>query len=257
MDSRRVSPDERNAGLVRRSWLARASTKLPVSRAAAAKRGHAPAAPSAARRLDLKEGNPASCGGSHVVSPDMSDLTATAAETAERQLAVELPRRWAHVQGVAARAVDVAGAADESDRDLLVAAAYLHDIGYAPELAGTGFHPLDGARFLRDQGAPDRLARLVAHHTCSRLEAELRGLADELNAEFPCENSATADALWYCDLTTGPDGERLSVPDRLAEIETRYGPDDLVTEFIGKARPELLAVAARVEARLSALAQST
>src|SRR6476469_1516238 len=42
-----------------------------------------------------------------------------------------LPRRWAHVQGVAARArglVPVLGA----DADLLEAAAWLHDIGYAP-----------------------------------------------------------------------------------------------------------------------------
>lgn len=187
----------------------------------------------------------------------MSDLTSWASETAERHMADELPRRWSHVEGVAAQAMEVGGTAEHGDGDLLVAAAYLHDIGYAPALAATGFHPLDGARFLREQGAPERLAALVAHHTCSRLEAELRGLADELEAEFPREVSATADALWYCDLTTGPDGERLSVPDRLAEIETRYGPDDLVTEFIVKARPELLAVAARVEARLSALAQST
>jgi hypothetical protein len=34
-----------------------------------------------------------------------------------------------------------------------VAAAWLHDIGYAPAIAesGTGFHPLDGARYLRDK----------------------------------------------------------------------------------------------------------
>jgi hypothetical protein len=32
--------------------------------------------------------------------------------------------------------------------DDLVAAAWLHDIGYAPELAKTGFHPLDGSAAL-------------------------------------------------------------------------------------------------------------
>jgi hypothetical protein len=50
-----------------------------------------------------------------------------------------VPRRWAHVQGVASRArslVPVLGA----DADLLDAAAWLHDIGYAPGLAVTGLH---------------------------------------------------------------------------------------------------------------------
>jgi hypothetical protein len=37
-----------------------------------------------------------------------------------------------------------------ADTDLLEAAAWLHDIGYAPGLAVTGLHALDGARYLRD-----------------------------------------------------------------------------------------------------------
>ena len=54
-----------------------------------------------------------------------------------------LPRRWAHVQGVAAQARSLAPMLGD-DADLLEAAAWLHDIGYAPDLAKTGFHPLDG-----------------------------------------------------------------------------------------------------------------
>ena len=50
-----------------------------------------------------------------------------------------------------------------ADADLLEAAAWLHDIGYAPSLVATGFHPLDGARYLRDtQHADAMLCRLVA-----------------------------------------------------------------------------------------------
>ena len=70
------------------------------------------------------------------------------------------------------------------DRALLVAAAYLHDIGYAPELEDTGFHPLDGARWLRAHGH-ERLAGLVAHHS-GAVRGGARGLADAL-AEFPDE----------------------------------------------------------------------
>jgi HD superfamily phosphodiesterase len=39
--------------------------------------------------------------------------------------------------------------------DLLEAAAWLHDIGYSPEIAVSGFHPLDGARYLRDVANAD------------------------------------------------------------------------------------------------------
>ncbi len=66
-----------------------------------------------------------------------------------------------------------------ADADLLEAAAWLHDIGYAPDLAVTGLHALDGARYLRDaQNADAMRCRLVAHHSNTIVEAEERGLAD-------------------------------------------------------------------------------
>ena len=57
-----------------------------------------------------------------------------------------LPRRWAHVQGVAARARSLAPTVG-IDADLVEAAAWLHDIGYLPDLAATGLHSLDGALY--------------------------------------------------------------------------------------------------------------
>ena len=59
-----------------------------------------------------------------------------------------LPDRWAHTQTAAAQAEHVALAVPACDRDLLIAAAWRHDIGYAAQLDDTGFHPLDGARYL-------------------------------------------------------------------------------------------------------------
>ena len=109
--------------------------------------------------------------------------------TWEQQLAREflrepLPRRSAHVQGVAARARSLAPVLG-ANADLLEAAAWLHDIGYTPGLAMTGFHPLDGARYLRDaQHADALLCRLVAHHSCAVIEAGERGLAEVLGREF-------------------------------------------------------------------------
>ena len=36
--------------------------------------------------------------------------------------------------------------------EVLTQAAVLHDVGYAPDVAITGFHPLDGARHLSRSG---------------------------------------------------------------------------------------------------------
>ena len=67
------------------------------------------------------------------------------------------------------------------DRSRRVAARH----GHLPELAQTGLHGLDGARYLRDiQHAEPLLCRLVAHHSCAVIEAEERGLAHVLTREF-------------------------------------------------------------------------
>jgi predicted hydrolase (HD superfamily) len=173
-----------------------------------------------------------------------------AAELARKLLEVPLPRRWAHVQGVAAQARSLAPMLKEN-ADLLEAAAWLHDIGYSPELADTGFHPLDGARFLRDvEHAGLALSRLVANHSCAIFEAEERGLADALSREFPAPDPVLSDALAYCDMTTTPTGDIVSVRNRLTEIVERYGPHDVVTRFIRRAEPELVSSVVRTDQRL-------
>jgi hypothetical protein len=48
----------------------------------------------------------------------------------------------------------------------------LHDIGYAPELALTGFHPVDCAGTLNSAGSRLGFAAPVAHHSAARVEAE-------------------------------------------------------------------------------------
>src|SRR5712691_3944912 len=77
-----------------------------------------------------------------------------AAQIARTFLERQLPVRWAHTRRVAAQARTLSPILG-ADADQLEAAAWLHDIGYSPELAVTGFHPLDGARFLRAEGADE------------------------------------------------------------------------------------------------------
>jgi HD domain len=175
---------------------------------------------------------------------------------AGRHLAKPLPRRWHHVQAVGGKAERIGSVLlSGAEMDVLAAAAWLHDIGYAPVLAKTGFHPLDGARWLRRHRFDERVTALVAHHSCAHIEAAERGLAEDLAAEFPREKSAIADALWCADMTTGPDGEDVDVPARLGEIRMRYGPDHVVTRFILSAEPLLVAATRRTQERLNAAAQ--
>lgn len=177
-------------------------------------------------------------------------------DLAKDLLETDLPRRWAHTQGVAAQAVSLAPILGDAT-DTLAAAAYLHDIGYAPRLAVTGFHPLDGARYLRDvHHADETLCRLVAHHSCAVNEALERSLFDALSTEFGKEQPDLVGALTYCDMTTGPDGTHLDVHDRLAEIHSRYGPDHLVSRSITRSTPCILQAVQAVEAALTAKAGS-
>jgi hypothetical protein len=163
-------------------------------------------------------------------------------------LLADLGLRWHHARGVARQAQRVSQALDEEDRPYLVAAAWLHDIGYAPTLAATAFHPLDGARHVRALGQ-ERLARLVAYHSSARWEAEALGLSDDL-AAFPREDSPTADALTYCDMTTSPTGQPITLADRLAEIAERYGAEHLVVQCLQRAHDHLAGTVQRTEERL-------
>src|SRR5262249_10008291 len=120
-------------------------------------------------------------------------------------------------------------------------------IGYASVLVDTGFHPIDGARHLRRLATDERIVNLVAHHSCARVEAQLRGLTAVLEDEFPRDAALPHDELCYSDQTTSPDGEGVDVTERRAEIRERYEEGHVVRQFVDKAEPELVAIVRRVE----------
>lgn len=173
-----------------------------------------------------------------------------AAEDLAGFLLADLPQRWAHTVGVARRAVELCAGMAPADRDCVVTAAWLHDIGYAGPVLSSGFHPLDGARFLRRAGWAARINALVAHHSGACYVAEARGLRHEL-AEFPRELSPVADTLTYADQTVGPDGTRVDIRDRMAEMLARHGAGSDNARVHHLRAPDLLAAAERVEHRLS------
>ncbi|TDC54827.1 HD domain-containing protein [Actinomadura sp. KC345] len=178
------------------------------------------------------------------------NTAAWARNLARKHLETPLPRRWAHTQGVARQARTLAPIlGDQADR--LEAAAWLHDIGYAPDLVETGFHPLDGARYLRDTHQADpHLCRLVAHHSCALIEARERGLGTELTTDFTAKPPPLSEFLVYSDMTTTPDGSTVTIVDRLAEIRDRYGTGNVVTKCINLAAPLLTDAVHTVERAL-------
>ncbi len=184
---------------------------------------------------------------------DESGLAGWALSIAEKKLADPLPDRWNHVRGVVARAEAVGErlALAPPDRDVLIAAAALHDIGLAPDVAATQASFLDGARWLAARAVPARIVDLVAHCDCGVVESTLRGYGDDYRA-FRDERSPTRDALWYCCLTTGADGSATTLADRMAAWSTTYAGDDVIARYAVLARVELEAAVARTEDRLAA-----
>ena len=153
-------------------------------------------------------------------------MVSAARDLAESHLA-GMGRRWEHSHGVAARAETAAAAVPPRQRSTLIAAAWLHDVGYAPALRRTAFHPLDGARYLLRTGWDPLVAGLVAQHSGAGLVARVLGLQTAMKpfaAPYLIEGRL-ADALTFADQTTGPDGRPISVDDRLADMLQRHGPD--------------------------------
>lgn len=159
--------------------------------------------------------------------------------------------RWEHTLGVVRRAKALTAAVPGADKSVLISAAWLHDIGYSPSVFSTGFHPLDGAAFLRSAGCPKRLCGLVAHHSGARYSAAVLGLAGAL-AVYGDERSPVSDALCYADQTTGPCGEYLPMDRRAEETLRRHGPDSVQAMIQVERGPALLGAASRVTQRLFA-----
>ncbi len=174
-----------------------------------------------------------------------------------QRLLIDLPERWRHTIGVARRAERVADTTgSSSEGDILLAAAWLHDIGYAAALRDTGFHPIDGARHLQATGWPSRITGLVAHHSAARCVARVRGLAAEID-RFPRETSPVSDALIFADQTVGPNGRVMAVEHRLADMLRRHGPNSPNAAVHAEREPLLRSAVHRVQQRLEAQGQSS
>lgn len=183
-------------------------------------------------------------------------MVATAARSRAATVAEALLKdegtRLAHSAAVARQVERVVGLLPERWLGAAIDAAWLHDIGYSSYLAYTGFHPLDGARWLRDHGWANGTCRLVAWHTGAIWEARLDGLAGQLAADFARPQDLPLAALTWADLTSTPSGERCDAEWRLAEILNRYPPGSIVHQATLASLPTLRSAVRRIEAALAA-----
>ncbi|NDL60185.1 HD domain-containing protein [Phytoactinopolyspora mesophila] len=169
-----------------------------------------------------------------------------------REFMSAMGRRWAHVQGVGTTAQELASTTPRVP-ELVVAAAWLHDIGYSPRVRSSGFHPIDGAEFLAVRDAPSELVSLVAYHSGAEFEAEERGLSDAL-ASYDRPNQMNLDLLTFFDMAVSPAGERILVQDRIDGILQRYEPDHPVHRAVVCSRDSLIASCVCAARKLDLLA---
>jgi hypothetical protein len=180
----------------------------------------------------------------------VSHVEASAVAT---ELLTGVETRLAHSRAVARQSAVVSSVLDSSWSSALREAAWLHDVGYAPSIAATGFHPLDGARWLRANGWRPDVCNLVAWHTRAGTEAELRKLITSMAREFPPPPTLAQSALAWADLTSSPTGECCTVGDRLEDILRRYSPDSVVHQATNANLLDLLGDVHRIETRIDAL----
>ena len=184
-----------------------------------------------------------------LVSGDSSDLpcpTQEEALTLAHDLLHDQGTRWEHVKTAGSVATRLTHLFELEEAALLVAAATLHDIGYSARVMRTGFHSLDGALFLRTEGYPERLARLVAHHSWAVVAAPQNGVHD-LEYQFRREDSLLADALAYSDMHSAPSGEFIEPEARLADIARRHANPVLHAARAGMLRASIARVSSALD----------
>lgn len=170
-----------------------------------------------------------------------AELSITDAKAMAVGLLNGLEPRLTHVRSAGERAERLVPRLfpDKAEQELVAAAVWLHDIGYSAALVQTGFHPLDGARYLLSQGQAE-LASLVAYHSDAREQATGLGLLAQLQTIPPTIHPLHSLFVDGIDGTTGPHGEIFTVDERIAEIAERYGLDHRVTQAMMQARTRLV-----------------
>jgi hypothetical protein len=186
-----------------------------------------------------------------MATPASTSPLVSEARTLARSLLADDPGRLAHVRGAGLIAGMAAEALRVAEPEALAAAAWLHDIGYAPALVRTGFHPLDGALFLAREGWPEQVVLLVAHHSHAAILAPYFGVHHHM-ALLEHARGPADDIITFSDLRAGPNGLGTDPRARIGEMRRRHAGCTFVPEAVREDRYRMLLTAAdRVEAALN------
>lgn len=167
-------------------------------------------------------------------------VDSAACSLAGEYLKNDYPQRWARTVMVAAETRRLAQLLLPDHADVLHAAAWLHDIGYAQPLVATGVQPLDGADVIRRFHFPRPVAELVAHHTGAETDTVQRDLTPAL-ADYERPPQPLLSVLSCADLCTGPRGDVLEPVARVDEVLRRYAPEHPVHRALVVSGPGLIA----------------
>lgn len=173
----------------------------------------------------------------------------------KRELAGQ-PERLRHILIVADRVRQSARDINELHPELYLSerlaycAALVHDIGYLPEAVETGFHPIDGYRYLV-RARMRQLADLIVCHSTAPEEAELLGIQP-----IPCSDHLAAKLITFWDMQVGPNGETLTFAERCDDIRARYGEGSTAVGALEHALPRLQELMSSIERLLRPGARS-
>lgn len=157
----------------------------------------------------------------------------------------------AHSRRAAEQAARACARLGRTDADDIVAAAWLHDIGRAPQLKQTAFHPVDGALALIRREWPERVIRLVAHHSLAVVEAPYYGVAHHLGVidAVPGEPS---DIVIFADMTSGDQGAPVAPSDRVAAMREADADSPVPADLREARYASLISTSQALLARLGA-----
>ena len=164
------------------------------------------------------------------------------------------PDRLAHCLEVAELAKEIGAALlGFADAEQLKIAGLWHDAAYSAKLRITGFHPLDAAIYLAHAGADVRVVDAVLQHGAASVFASetpgLRVLYEELSKVTAAREFI--EVLNVCDMRVGPAGERMTIRERTADVQRRYGTENVIHKFWRQQEPFVLAEEGHLLSRLS------
>lgn len=154
-------------------------------------------------------------------SPVTSQLLRYASDCARANLESTSTGAWDRSQRAAGHASNAVRHLGRPRGDIIIAAAWLHAVGESPDLARTGFAPVDGALYLLAEGWPAPVVNLVAYQSQARLLASAFDATGQL-ALFERIQGWPSDILDYsCVMALSED----RLPDPEECLRRAFPPD--------------------------------